>query len=377
MSLEGKVLVTGASGHLGANLVHHLVATGADVRVLVRQGSNNSAVDQLEVERAEGDLRDAGSLRQALAGCARVYHAAATVSTVDAGRRQYRAIFETNVIGTRNLLAAARAEGVERVVVSGSFSALGYFLDRPEDPVDETSILYPFGQVMPYSRTKVLVEHECLRAFADGLPVVGAISTGIVGGHDYKPSRMGRTLCDFANGHLRFIVPGHHEFVAARDIVRGHVLAMQHGRPGQSYVFSSAFLSLDQVIGHFARVAGEQRRPVRLPAGLMLPVAEVVRFVTSGLFPNREQRFTPGAIERLRHPRRADIGKAQRELGYTPSAIGDAFAEAYAFHLRAGRIRSRAQVASSAPATEEAAAASEACPIPSHAGDQPKGRPAA
>lgn len=338
MPVEGKVLVTGASGHLGANLVHHLVSTGADVRVLVRRGSDNRALDGLEVDRSEGDLRDAAAVRRAVTGCARVYHTAAIISTVDGGRRQQRALFETNVIGTRNLLAAARAAGVGRVVVSGSFSALGWFLDRPDEPVDETSILYPFGRVMPYSRTKVLVEHECLRAFADGQPVVVATSTGIVGGHDYKPSRMGRTLCDYANGRLRFIVPGKHEFVAVRDIVRGHVLAMEHGRPGQNYTFSTAFLSLDEVIDHFARVAGEQRRPVGLPAGLMLPLAEVVSFATSLLLPDREQRFTPGAIDRLRHYRLADTSKAQRELGYAPSSIGDAFAEAYAFHLRTGRI---------------------------------------
>jgi nucleoside-diphosphate-sugar epimerase len=247
------------------------------------------------------------------------------------------------VIGTRSLLAAARAAAVEKVVVSGSFSALGWFTDRPGDLVDETSLLYPFGRIMPYSRTKVLVEHECLRAFADGLAVVVAISTGIVGGHDYKPSRMGRTLCDYANGRLRFVVPGHHEFVAARDIVHGHVLAMEHGRPGQSYTFSTAFLSVDQVLEHFVRVAGDQGRQIRLPAGLMAPVAEVVSFASSLLFPGREQRFTPGAIERLRNQRRADVGKAQGELGYMPSSIGDAFAEAYAFHRRAGRIRAPAE----------------------------------
>lgn len=338
---DGKVLVTGASGHLGANIVHHLVSAGADVRVLLRRQSDDSAVAGLEVERVLGDLRDPQAVQRAVAGCGRIYHTAALVSTMDGGRRQQRAIFETNVIGTRNLLAAARAAEVERVVVSGSFSALGHFLERPDDPVDETSILYPFGRIMPYSRTKVLVEHECLRAFADGLPVVVATSTGIVGGHDYKPSRMGRTLCDYANGRLRFAVPGHHEFVAVRDIVRGHVLAMQRGRSGQNYVFSTASLSIDEVIDHFARVAGEQRRPVRLPAGLMMPVAEAVGFASSLLFPDREQRFTPGAIGRLRHHRRADIGKAQRELGYAPSPIGDAFAEAYAFHVAKGRIRPR------------------------------------
>ena len=199
---NGSILVTGACGHLGANLVHHLIADGEAVRVLLRGGSDNAAVDRLDIDRRYGDLRDADAVAAAVKGCSRIYHTAAMVSNIDGNAAHKRDVFDSNVIGTRGLLSAAHAHDVERVVVSGSFSALGSDPKDPLAPVDETSVMSPFGRAMPYSRTKVLVEHECLRAAAAGLPVMVATSTAIVGPHDYKPSRLGRSLCDFANGML-------------------------------------------------------------------------------------------------------------------------------------------------------------------------------
>ena len=348
----GLVLVTGSSGHLGANLVHRLVEDSVRVRVLLRKSSNNQATDDLDVEHAHGDLRDADAVTAAVAGCRQIYHCAAHVSTIDGTARHKREIFDSNVIGTRHLLRAARQAGVEKVVVSGSFSAFGYDLDNPLAPVDETHVLYPFGREMPYSRTKVLVEQECLRAAADGLPVVVATSTAIVGAHDYKPSRLGRTMCDFAAGKLRFIVPGNHAFVAARDIVEGHILAMAKGRSGQSYIISSEFLSLDQLVDLWADVIGRRRSDVRIPSAPLLPIAEIVSFIVSRLFPAVDQRFTPGAIRRIRHDRPADITKARTELGFAPSSIRDAVEEAYLFHCRQGSITA-GQHAVVSPATLE------------------------
>ena len=346
---DGTILVTGASGHLGANLVHRLLADGEAVRVLLRDKSDNAAMDGLDVDRWHGDLRDADAVATVVNGCSRIYHTAAMVSTIDGNAAHKREVFDCNVLGTRNVLVAARTHDVERVVVSGSFSALGSDLNHPERPVDETSVMYPFARDLPYSRTKVLVEHECLRAAATGLPVVIATSTAIIGPHDYKPSRLGRTLCEFAEGRLRFIVPGGHEFVAAGDIVEGHVLAMNKGRPGQNYLFSSAFLSLDELLALFREFTGDQPRYIRLPAGLMLPIAEVVSFWLSRMNPNFPQRFTPGAIRRLRQPRYANIAKARDELGYAPTDIRDALCEAYEFHCSRGAIR-RSQTSSAAPA---------------------------
>lgn len=338
----GKVLVTGSSGHLGANLVRRLLADGEqEVRVLLRSNSNNAAVDGLDVERILGDLRNPDDVARAVRGCETIYHCAAKISTSYGNRRERREIFECNVLGTRNLLAAARAAEVAKVVVSGSLSAVGDDLDDPTKPCDESIPFFPFSRTPPYGRTKVLVEHECLKAAVAGLDVCVATSTGIVGPADYKPSRMGATLLAHGRGKLRAYIPGGHEFVAARDIVEGHVLAMRRGATGERYIFSTEFLTLDDVVGIFEELTGRPRPRLRLPAGLMAGIAEVVSPIMSHVFPKAPQRLTPGAIHILRKYRHADCSKAKRELGYVPTSVREAFAEAHEDFVRRGLLPAR------------------------------------
>ena len=327
------ILVTGATGHLGANLVRRLLDDGEDVRVLLREGSDVRAVDGLRVERVHGDIRDAAAVRAAVAGCRRVYHCAARVSSSEGHERE---IYATNVEGTRHVLRACLESGVSRVVVTGSFSAVGHV---PGQAVDETVPVNPFDRLLPYQRSKIAVEHECLKAAAEGLDVVVATSCAILGGNDFVPSRMGKLLIDFANGRLRAYIPGGFEFVAARDIVQGHLLAMAKGRTGQKYIFSTGFATVDELMAFYEELTGRPRPRLRLPPAAMLATAHVVSAALRVVAPRVEQRFTPGAVRLLTMGRRADNGKARRELGYQPTSIRDALAEQYAFFMRQGWMR--------------------------------------
>ncbi len=330
-----KVLVTGGAGHLGANLLRRLMADGdCDIRALARKGDNNEGITSAAgVELVYGDLRDVDSLRAACKGIDRVYHVAAQISTV-AGKEEE--LFQNNVIGTKNLLRAAREAGCGRVVVTGSFSATGR--NRDGSPADESVPFDPFDHHMPYEVSKQAVELECLRAVAEGQDVVIATSCAILGPHDYLPSRMGMVLRDFANGKLRAYIPGGFEFVAARDICEGHVLAMKKGRTGHKYIISSGFQSMDDIMGIMERVTG-RKRPRRLPASVMAAIAPWTQLVQSTLFPSRTQRLTPGAIRILRLERRADTSKARRELGFVPTPHEDAVREAYDFFVARGDIQ--------------------------------------
>lgn len=316
-------LVTGATGHLGANLVRRLVRDGARVRVLLRESSDVRPIAGLDVERAVGDLRDPAALARAVAGCARIYHCAAKISITSGGERE---IYDTNVLGTRNLLAAALRAGVGRVVVTGSFSAVGHHPDRPSDERDPFD---PFARALPYERSKAAVEHECLKAVVDGLDVVIAISCAIIGPNDFKPSRMGRVIQDFARGRMPAYVPGGFEFVAARDIVQGHLLAMERGRPGQRYIFSTEFVTVDTLMAWMEEITGRPRPRLRLPPPLMAAIASVASPVLSAVAPDRPQRLTPGAVHLLRMHRRADCTKARQELGYVPTSVKEAVREAH------------------------------------------------
>ncbi|MCA9549743.1 MAG: DNA mismatch repair protein MutS [Myxococcales bacterium] len=320
--LDGKVLVTGAAGHLGANLVRRLLRDGQQVRVMLRQGSNNAAVDGLEVERVYGDLRDADSLARAVDGCESVYHCAATISTLKGDERLKKELYEANVLGARQLLAAAKAAGVVRTVVTGSFSATGEESDRK----------------LPYAHTKELMEQEALRAVAEGQDVVIATSCALLGPHDYKPSPMGQTMLDYTHGKLHAYIPGGVAFVSAADVCEGHVLAMRRGEAGQRYVLSTEFATVDQLMDLFEEVSGRRRPRLKLPPGVMAPLAEVSSFVMSNLFPSKPQRFTPDAVRLLRQQLRADDTKARVELGYAPTDIRSAVHEAYADFARRGLV---------------------------------------
>ena len=329
------ILITGSTGHLGANLVRRLLDDGHAVRVLLRPESDNCSLDGLDVERVFGDLSDPRACRAAVNDCDRIHHCAAKVSTLDGDRRHKQEIYTCNVLGTRNLLRAALEAGVAKVVVTGSFSAVGY---HPGQASDESVPFNPFEPCLPYGMSKAAVEHECLKAYADGLPVVIATSCAILGPNDFKPSRMGRTLCDFASGKLHWYVPGGFEFVAARDMVQGHMLAMERGRPGQRYIFSTQFLTVDELMGIFEEVTGRPRPRLRLPGPLMAGLAHVSDFFLTRFFPRLPRRFTPAAVRLLRMQRQADITKARTELGYRPTSILAAISEAYDDFVRRGQI---------------------------------------
>ena len=332
------VFLTGAAGHVGANLVRRLLDDDIRVRVLLRPEDNNEALEGLDVERVYGDLRDLDAMRQAVAGCHGVYHVAALVSTIDGDDAHRRDVFESNVLGTRNVLQAARESDAGKVVVTGSFSAVGYDLDDTSAPARESMPFYPMERTMPYERSKAMVESECWHAAATGQEVVIATCCAVLGGNDFLPSRVGRTLCDFANRKLHAYVDGGFEFVAANDIVQGHRLCMERGRSGEKYIFSTQFQTISDLLDHFQEITGVQRPRRQIPLGLMLPLAEVSSYLLSRLYPSYPQRFTPGAIRLLQLRRHADTSKAREELGFQPSTIRAALEDAYAFHFERGAI---------------------------------------
>ena len=328
------VFLTGAAGFVGANLVRRLLLDGVRVRVLLRHEDNNEALDGLDVERVYGDIRDLTATRQAIAGCHGVYHCAALVSTIDGNYAHRREIYECNVLGTRHVLQAAREVEAGRVVVTGSISAVGYYLDDPSAPATESMPYYPLGHVMPYERSKAMVESECWQAAATGQDVVIATSCAVLGGNDFFPSQLGRTLCDFANRKLPAYLDGGCEFVAAQDIAQGHVLCMQRGRSGEKYIFSSEYKTISELLDVFQEVTGVQRPRLSLPVGPMLALSKVTSYALSRLYPSYPQRFTPGAIRLLQQRRRADTSKAREELGFEPTTVREAVKDAYAFHYR-------------------------------------------
>ncbi len=329
------LLITGASGHVGANLLRELLARGERVRALVRASTSREPFAGLDVELVTGDLRDLEAMRRAMRGCSEAYHCAAKVTTV---RGDEQELFDINVVGTRHVLEAARLEKVRRVVVTSSLGAVGQPKDRP---CNEDDAFNPFEHHLPYEASKACVEHECLEAAARGVDVVMAISTAVLGPYDFGPSRMGRVIKDFANKKLNAFIPGGFEFVSAADLARGHVLAMEKGRAGRRYILSSSFLSVDELMDMLERITTVRKPSMRLPPTMMMGIAHVTTFVMQRVSPKAPLRFTPDAVRLLSMRRTADISRAKNELGYVPSSIEDAVRSAYDWFVQHGDITAK------------------------------------
>jgi nucleoside-diphosphate-sugar epimerase len=325
-----KAFVTGATGHVGANLVRALLAQGDEVRVLLEPGADAAAVAGLDVERVEGDLRDGAALARGLAGCDRLYHLAALISLRNRDRQK---VFDVNVAGTRNVLAAARQAGVRRAVHCSSFGAVGW---RPGGASDEECLLDPFSCPLDYELCKMLAEHEALRACVAGLEVVIVNPSATIGPFDFRPSSFGRTVVQLVRGRMRAYIPGLFDFVPVRDVVQGHLLAMERGRPGERYLLTGRATTLDEIIDWVHELTGARRPPLRLPYGLVRPALAAKDWLEATLAPRREPVFTAQTARLLTFGKHGDNAKARRELGLSPTSVKEALREALLWYHERG-----------------------------------------
>ncbi|HXD89453.1 MAG TPA: NAD-dependent epimerase/dehydratase family protein, partial [Candidatus Binataceae bacterium] len=217
-------LVTGANGFMGCHVARALLASGAQVRGLIRRDADLRGLEGLDYQRCYGDLRDGPSLADAARGCDEIYHVAA----------DYRLwvpdpapMYATNFDGTRNIIAAARSAGVRRLIYTSTVGALG--LD-PDGIGREDSPVTLDAMVGPYKRSKFLAEQEALRAARVGVPIVIVNPSTPIGPLDFKPTPTGRIIADFLNRRLPAYLATGLNLVCVEDVARGHLLAAEHGR---------------------------------------------------------------------------------------------------------------------------------------------------
>ena len=315
-------LVTGANGFLGAAVVRALCADGRAVRALVRRGSDRRNLEGLAVEVVEGDLVDPPSLRAAAHGCSAVFHVAADYRLwVTDPAPMYRA----NVDGSVNVLEAAAAQRVQRVVYTSSVAVLG--INRDRTPADESTPVTIDDMVGHYKRSKFLAEQAVRRRASElGLDVVIVNPSTPIGPGDIKPTPTGRVILDAAAGRMPAYVDTGLNVVHVDDVARGHLLALRSGRRGERYVLGGEDLTLARILQLVGEHVGRPAAKVRLPHWLVYPVAlgaEAVARVTK-----REPRVTLDGLKMSRKHMYFSSAKAQRQLGYAwrepRLAIGDA-----------------------------------------------------
>ena len=310
-------LVTGASGFIGWHVARLLTERGQKVRALVRP---TSRLRELEVEPVVGDLRDAGSLDRAVAGCERVFHVAADYRL---WARDPQELYGSNVEGTRNLLQAARKHGVERFVYTSTVGCIGV----PSGGLGDETVPVTLEEMSgDYKRSKFLAERLALEFAASGLPVVIVNPTAPVGDHDVKPTPTGKIVLDFLKGAMPAFIDTGLNLVDVRDTAAAHLLAAERGRPGERYIVGCENLTLAEILQKLARLTGKEAPRVKLPYA----VAYAAGMLTTGWarMTGRPPRAPLEAVRMAKKKMFVSTEKARRELGFAPGPVDAALGRA-------------------------------------------------
>jgi dihydroflavonol-4-reductase len=303
-----RALVTGATGFVGGAVARALVRAGTDVRVLARSKSDAQNLTGLSVERVEGDLLDPASLGAALSGCQQLYHVAAYYAL---WAKNPAIFYDVNVTGTRNVLAAARRAGIERIVYCSTIGAIGLpaggGLGTEDTPV---SLDQMAGH---YKRSKYLAEQEALKFAKEGLPIVIVNPSAPVGAGDVKPTPTGQVIVDFMKGRMPAYIETGMNIVDVDDVATGHLLAMEKGRQGERYILGCKNLMLKDVFDILSGLTGVNAPSLRLPRSLVLPLAHVNQWIAS--LTGRPPRIPLEGVKMAKYRMHYDCSKAIRELG--------------------------------------------------------------
>jgi dihydroflavonol-4-reductase len=303
------VVVTGASGHLGANLVRALVAEKRPVRALMHV--NHKIVQDLGVEIIQGNVSDIESLCRAFTGADVVYHLAGVISLFN---NEWPLVEKVNVIGTNNIIEACRRTGVKRLVHFSSIHALNQ--EPLSTPVDETRPLIEGRKYPPYDRSKAAGQREIRKAVAEGLNAVIVNPTGVFGPYDFQPSFFGAALLAMANGKMPALINAGFDWVDARDVAQGAMLAEQKAPAGSEYLLSGHWVSMPEIATVMKEISDASITGFICP----LPVARCgAPFSTaySQLFKKRPL-YTSVSLNALKSNHNISHEKATRELGYQP-----------------------------------------------------------
>lgn len=325
------VVVTGASGHIGVNLVRALVGAGRPVRALVHR--DGRPLDGLPVERVTGDVRTPATIDRALDGAVTVFHLAARITIGGEPPAEVRAV---NVEGTRNVVEACLRRGARRLVHFASIHALSA---RPAgEVVDEARS--PAGPGAPlYDRSKAEGMRAVLEGVGRGLDAVVVMPTAVIGPADLAPSRMGQVLLDLYHGRFPALLDGGFDWVDVRDVVSGALAAERLGARGGRYILSGRWASLEGLAAMVARVEGA--RPPRLVCPMWLARAGAPLALAWSRLSGTRPLFTPAALHALRNHRRVSHERAARELGWAPRPLEETVADTFEWFRRAKLLRPR------------------------------------
>ncbi|APH60317.1 hopanoid-associated sugar epimerase [Granulibacter bethesdensis] len=325
MTSPGRAFVTGATGFVGSAVARALLQRGWKVRLLTRRSSDTRNLAGLTADIVEGDLLQPESITPHLHGCQALFHVAADYRI---WVPEPEAMMRANVDGTVALLRAAQAAGIERIVYCSSVAALGLIGDGT--PSTEDTPNSEAKTVGIYKKSKYRAEQAVLRLVAEeGVPAVIVNPSTPIGPRDVKPTPTGRMIRDAALGKMPAYLDTGLNVVHVDDVAEGHLLAMEHGVPGERYILGGTDMHLADILAMVARETGRKPPRIRLNETALWPLAMASE--TLARLTGIEPLVTRDHLRMARKKMFFSSAKARTAFGWSPRPAEEAIRDAVAW----------------------------------------------
>ncbi len=330
-----RVVVTGAAGFIGSAITRALLQRGVDVVATVEPGGRGANLRGLDLRRLTLDVRDRERTFEVMQGARAVFHVAAMYRFWAPDPEVF---YEVNVTGSRNVVEASVAAGVERIVYTSTVGTIGLKGSPAGRPADERDFARVDRLYGPYKQTKYVAEHEVLRASAEGAPVTIVMPTFPLGPRDGRPTPTGKLVLDFLNGRMPGFVDTAMNVAHVDDLAECHLLALERGRVGRSYIAGGENLAMRDLLAHLASSTGLPVPGRRFPRVLGLGAGFVSDLVEGRLL-GRHPSVPWEAARMSTTPMVFDDSRARLELGYASRPAAEAIESSARWYVENGYVR--------------------------------------
>jgi dihydroflavonol-4-reductase len=325
-----KILVTGADGLLGSNLVRVLLNRGHQLRALVQKGRLPKTIQDLDIELVEGDLLDPESLKKAGAGIDAIFHVAAHTGIWPS---RSEIVNRVNIEGTTNMLALAKSIGVKRMVYVGTANTFGF---GSKDQPGKEGTPYKGAQYgLDYMDSKYKAHQVVESYIREGLPVVIVNPTFMLGPYDSAPSSGAMVLAVYKE-QVPGYAPGGRNYICVKDAAVGIANALEKGRIGESYIIGNRNMSYKEAFTLMADTLGVKAPKLPMPKFLVLSYGLINQTLAKLAGKKPKVSYPMAKISCDTHYFTAE--KAVRELGLPQSPIEEGIRESLQWMKENGMV---------------------------------------
>ncbi len=321
-----KAFLTGATGFVGGNLIRLLLTQGYQVKALVRSSSSLTNLHGLDVEIVYGDLNDP-DLSRLMSDCQILFHVAACYSLWQRDRQN---LWQSNVLGTRNILQSAQKAGIERLVYTSSVAAIG--VGEAGQTVDETHQSPVAKLIGNYKKSKYYAELEAIAAFKNGQDIVIVNPATPIGSRDIKPTPTGEIVVRFLKGQMPFYTHTGLNLIDVDDVAWGHLLALEKGKSGDRYILGNQNLTLKQILDELGNITGLPTPKYAIPHFIPYLAAWFDEIALSAL--GKTPTIALEGVKMAQQNMFYSSKKAITQLGLPQSSVNQALRNAVTWHQR-------------------------------------------